>query len=74
MTPMARLRPIPDRPLLDRPPNYDHDFDGRPPVEFGGCDLLLELLIKHHPEVAMRLRLKSKLGPGPRTILATASD
>jgi len=48
MTSMARLRPIPDRPLLDRPPNYDHDFDGRPPV---GDDLLLAALIRVHPEL-----------------------
>jgi len=45
---MASLRPIPDRPLLDRPPNYDHDYDGRPPV---GDDLLLAALICAHPEL-----------------------
>ena len=37
-----------DRPLLDRPPNYDHDFDGRPPV--GDDDPLLAALIRWHPE------------------------
>ena len=30
-------------------PNYDHDFDGRPPV--GDDDRLLELLIRAHPEL-----------------------
>ena len=54
-------------------PNHDHDYVGRPPVEFDGCDRLLELLIQHHPEVAIRLRLKSKLVPGPCPILVTAS-
>ena len=39
------------RTLLDRPANYDHDFDGRPPVAWHGeDDPLLELLIRCHPE------------------------
>ena len=54
-----------------------YDYDGRPTVDdwdHGGSDRLLELLIQHHPEVAMRLRLKSKLVPRPRSVLATAED
>jgi len=40
-----------ERALLDRPPNYDHDFDGRPPVAWhGDDDPLLALLIRWHPE------------------------
>jgi len=39
-----------ERPLLDRPPNYDHDFDGRPPVGWHDDDPLLERLCRYHPE------------------------
>lgn len=39
-----------ERALLDRPANYDHDYDGRPPVGWHDDDPLLELLIRLHPE------------------------
>ena len=35
--------------ILDRLPNYDHDYDGRPPVEYDGYDPLLAALIRAHP-------------------------
>ena len=35
----------------DRLPNYDHDYDGRPPVEYDGYDPLLAALIRAHPEM-----------------------
>jgi len=38
------------RTLLDRPPNYDHDYDGRPPTGMYGDDPLLAALIRWHPE------------------------
>jgi len=31
-------------------PNYDHDFDGRPPVGWQDDDALLERLCRCHPE------------------------
>lgn len=31
-------------------PNYDHDFDGRPPTGAYGDDPLLAALIRWHPE------------------------
>ena len=40
-----------ERALLDRPPNYDHDYDGRPPVGHWNDDPLLEALIRLHPEL-----------------------
>jgi len=40
-----------ERALLDRPPNYDHDYDGRPPVGWHDDDPLLEALIRLHPEL-----------------------
>ena len=36
--------------LLDRPANYDHDYDGRPPTGAYGDDPLLAALIRWHPE------------------------
>lgn len=51
-----------------------YDYDGRPTVDdwdHDGCDRLLELLIKHHPELAIKLRLKNKLDRRVN-ILATA--
>jgi hypothetical protein len=35
--------------ILDRPLNYDHDYDGRPPV--GWPDPLLDALVRAHPEM-----------------------
>ena len=40
-----------ERALLDRPPNYDHDYDGRPPVGWHDDDPLLDALIRAHPEL-----------------------
>lgn len=34
--------------IPDRLPNYDHDYDGRPPVEYDGYDPLLAALIREH--------------------------
>jgi len=42
--------PIEQRPG-DRMPNYDHDFDGRPPVGWHDDDPLLERLCRYHPEL-----------------------
>jgi len=39
-----------ERALLDRPANYDHDYDGRPPVGWHDDDPLLERLCRFHPE------------------------
>ena len=36
---------------LPHPANYDHDYDGRPPVGWYNDDPLLELLIRWHPEL-----------------------
>ena len=49
-----------ERSLLDRPPSYDRDVDGRPPVLHGGYDPLLEALIREHPEL-IPAELVSKL-------------
>jgi hypothetical protein len=53
---MPKWRPISEavmteRSLLDRLPNYDHDYDGRPPVGYWDDDPLLEALIREHPEL-----------------------
>jgi len=32
-------------------PNYDHDFDGRPPVGWYDTDPLLDALVREHPEM-----------------------
>ena len=54
-----------DRLLLDRPPNYDHDFDGRPPVGWHDDDPLLDALIRAHPE-HMPTELVDKLATSRR--------
>jgi hypothetical protein len=51
------------RRILDRALNYDHDYDGRPPVEFGGIDPLLAALMRahgdrYHVEVARSVAVK----------------
>lgn len=49
--------------ILDRPANYDHDFDGRPPVGEYGSDVLLERLCRFHPElIPDDLAVKIKTG------------
>jgi hypothetical protein len=63
-----------ERALLDRPPNYDHDYDGRPPVGWHDDDPLLERLIRFHPEmIPAELAAKIKADRGRVTILASAS-
>ena len=61
-----------ERALLDRPPNYDHDYDGRPPVGHDD-DPLLERLCRFHPEmIPDELAAKIKADRGRVTILASA--
>ena len=67
---MPRWRPLPDRPLLDRPPNYDHDFDGRPPV--GDDDPLLAALMREHPElIPAELVARERIAPRRASLLAS---
>ena len=60
------------RPL---PLNYDHDYDGRPPVEYDGYDPLLAALIRAHPEM-IPVELLEQLATSWRrvSILASALD
>jgi hypothetical protein len=55
-----------ERALLDRPPNYDHDFDGRPPVGHGDDDPMLDALIRAHPELISADLVASLRGDAPR--------
>ena len=58
-----------DRSLLDRPPNYDHDFDGRPPV---GDDLLLAAVMREHPElIPAELVARERIAPRRASLLAS---
>jgi hypothetical protein len=54
-------------------PNYDHDFDGRPPVAWHGDeDPLLAALVREHPEL-IPAELVAKLQTRPRSNLLAAA-
>lgn len=59
------------RALLDRPPYYDHDYDGRPRTDWNGYDPLLDALIREHPEM-IPPQLVAKLAKPRCNLLAAA--